>query len=288
MDAAIVEAEACGGTAEKILLDAGVINGRQLMEATRHRWGLEALPAGGAASNVPDAHTDPGPLPARVRPADRPVRAGLARVFGILSTASAVAAAVVAVDIVMTLTWQEPISAIYASRSQAALERELGEIRVPVVLPGASEPTLAERAAQAADRARTGAAIGSIELPTLDTDFVMVQGVDEGSLQRGPGHFPDTAFPGQGETVAVAGHRTTYLAPFRRINELDPGDPIVVSMPYGRIRYEVEQTRIVDPDDYGVTRPVGYERLVITGCHPLYSAAQRIVVFARRADATTT
>ena len=81
--------------------------------------------------------------------------------------------------------------------------------------------------------------------------------------------------------MAIAGHRTTYGAPFRHIDELERGDRIVMRMPYGRFTYRVERTRIVDPSEVGVVRDVGHEQLVLTACHPLYSAAQRIVVFAR-------
>ena len=101
------------------------------------------------------------------------------------------------------------------------------------------------------------------------------------TLRKGPAHYPDTALPGQGGTVAVAGHRTTYLAPFRSIDELRRGQPIVVTMPYGRFTYRVERARIVEPTALWVTRRAAHERLVLTACHPLYSAEQRIVVFAR-------
>jgi sortase A len=84
-----------------------------------------------------------------------------------------------------------------------------------------------------------------------------------------------------GETVAVAGHRTTYLAPFKRINELSPGDRIIFTMPYGQFTYAVQFLRIVLPTALWVTRNVGYDRLVLSACNPLYSAAQRIIVFAR-------
>jgi sortase A len=109
----------------------------------------------------------------------------------------------------------------------------------------------------------------------------MVQGTDSASLHKGPGHYPGTPLPGQPGTVAVAGHRTTYLAPFKTINDLHPGDPVVLEMPYGTFTYRVETTRIVDPSALWVTHDVGYPRLVLSACHPLYSASQRIVVFAR-------
>lgn len=168
-------------------------------------------------------------------------------------------------DAAATLLWQEPVSAFLAAREQRALERQLE--RPP--------PRLIRR------QPLRGDAIGKIELPTLDRSYFMVEGVDVGSLRKGPGHYPDTPLPGQRGTVAVAGHRTTHLAPFRRIDELDRGDRVIASMPYGRFVYRVERTRIVEPTALWVKRRVRYDRLILTACHPLYSAAQRIVVFAR-------
>ncbi len=168
-------------------------------------------------------------------------------------------------DAGVTLVWQEPVSALMATREQAQLRGQLDQPR-PRVLRRAPLP---------------GDAIGKIELPTLERSYYMVEGTDTASLRKGPGHYPDTPLPGERGTVAVAGHRTTYLAPFRTIDQLDPGDSIVASMPYGRFFYRVEKTRIVEPTALSVKRRVRYDRLILTACHPLYSAAQRIVVFAR-------
>ena len=119
-----------------------------------------------------------------------------------------------------------------------------------------------------------------IELPRIGS-YTVVQGTDTASLEKGPGHYPQTAFPGVGQTVAIAGHRTTYLAPFRHIDGLKPGDKIVLTMRYARFSYTVQIRRIVVPTAWWVTHNVGYDRLVLSACNPLYSAAQRIVVFAR-------
>jgi sortase A len=164
-----------------------------------------------------------------------------------------------------TLLWQEPVSAFFAHREQQALERQLERPPARVIR---RQPL-------------RGDAIGKIELPALDRSYFMVEGVDAGSLRKGPGHYPDTPLPGERGTVAVAGHRTTYLAPFREIDQLDRGDRVIASMPYGRFVYRVERTRIVEPTALWVKRRVRYNRLILTACHPLYSAAQRIVVFAR-------
>lgn len=192
-------------------------------------------------------------------------------------------------DAGVTLAWQEPVSALIAKREQGRLERQLdglaeqaGRDRRAFVPLGDLRDPLGSLARRQAERTERGEAIGRIELPTLDRSYVMVEGTDTGTLRKGPAHYPDTALPGQSGTVAVAGHRTTYGAPFRTINRLRRGDEIVLSMPYGRLSYSVQGSKIVGPDAVWVKRRVGYERLVLSACHPLYSAAKRIVVFARR------
>ena len=196
-------------------------------------------------------------------------------------------------DAGITLVWQEPVTAAIGlvMRSQVD-KRYLSYSTAPLsvidreALAGLRSQHL--RIAYLARRERRqlepGDAVGTIAIAKLGASYTVVQGTDESSLEKGPGHYPETALPGMGQTVAIAGHRTTYLAPFKRINELVAGDPIVVTMPYGRFTYVVQYHRIVAPTDIGVTRNVGYERLVLSACNPLYSAAQRIVVFARLAQ----
>jgi len=127
----------------------------------------------------------------------------------------------------------------------------------------------------------TGAAIGRITISKIGAGYDIVQGTDTASLEKGPGHYPATALPGLGQTMAIAGHRTTYLAPFRHIDALSQGDQILVKMPYARFTYVVQRRKIVLPTALWVLRNVGYDRLVLSACNPLYSAAQRIIVFAR-------
>jgi len=185
-----------------------------------------------------------------------------------------VSGALLVLDAVTTLVWQEPISWALAASRQSSLERELD--RAP-----AFRGDYAAAASAWGARARTGEPLGRISLPTLDREYVMVEGVGTRALRKGPGHYSDTPLPGQRGTVAVAGHRTTYLAPFRTIDRLRRGQLVVLDMPYGRFTYAVERTRTVEPSATEVKRPVGHDRLVLTACHPLYSAARRIVVFAR-------
>lgn len=209
----------------------------------------------------------------------RRVRTALRFVASVLM----VSGALLVLDATTTLLWQEPISWGIAESRQSDLERELAGIA-----GDGAGGDLAAAAARFGDRAERGGALGRISMPTLRRSFVVVQGVGTSALRKGPGHYSDTPLPGQRGTVAVAGHRTTYLAPFRAIDRLRRGQPIVLEMPYGRFTYRVERQRIVAPTATEVKRRVGHDRLVLTACHPLYSAAERIVVFGRleRAEPT--
>jgi sortase A len=195
-------------------------------------------------------------------------------------------------DAAITFVWQEPVSALIAKHEQGKLGRQLAGLERQAAADGRAVGPSPRRLAVLARRERRrvgeGQALGRIRMPTLHRSYVMVQGTDSSSLHKGPGHYPGTALPGQPGTVAVAGHRTTYLAPFRSINKLRPGDDVVIEMPYGRFTYRVETTRIVAPNALWITHNAGYQRLVLSACHPLYSAAKRIVVFARLASATST
>ena len=193
-------------------------------------------------------------------------------------------------DAGLTVAWQEPVSAVYARLEQRNLDAELDRARTAPLAAAEQRvlrklPTRRHRLAFLARRykrrLREGQALGRIRIPAIDVNFVMVEGVDAASLRKGPGRYPRTAMPGQPGTVAVAGHRTTYQAPFRHLDDLDRGDEVRVEVPYGDFTYRVERTRIVPADAWWVTRRVGHDRIVLTACHPLYSAAQRIVVFAR-------
>jgi sortase A len=193
------------------------------------------------------------------------------------------------IDAVLTVTWQEPVSAFFAQQEQNGLNDELEreaprveEDKRAVASIRDVRKRLERLAGLAEDRAETGHAIGKIRMPKLDREYAIVEGTDTDSLRKGPGHYPDTSFPGQGGTVAIAGHRTTYGAPFNDVDKLKRGDEIVLEMPYGKFTYEVEKQEIVDPSQTSVTdRVPGAERLVLSACHPLYSASQRIIVFAR-------
>jgi sortase A len=177
-----------------------------------------------------------------------------------------VSGALLITDAAVTLLWQEPVSALVASRQQAELKEAFFDPPRRVVLR----------------RPLKGDAIAHLRIPAIGVSEYVVEGTDTGSLRKGPGHYPDTPLPGERGTAAIAGHRTTYGAPFRNIDELRRGQRIVVDMPDGRFIYRVERTRIVDDQDLSVLRPRGYRRLLLSACHPLYSASERVIVFARQ------
>jgi len=215
----------------------------------------------------------------------------MARLIRILSIALVTAGLVLFVEVGLTLLYKEPLSSIYAAVQQGKAESQLDDTEASYPNPAARRAverirsrklrmtTLARRFAKRIDE---GEAIGRLRAPDMgDLDVIVIQGTDTASLQKGPGHFPETPLPGEGSTVGIAGHRTTYGAPLRYADSVERGDRIVLEMPYGTIFYRVQKTEIVDPTDVWVVDDVGYERLVLTTCHPLYSADQRLIVFAK-------
>jgi sortase A len=212
------------------------------------------------------------------------------RTLRALSTVMIVAGVVLLADAGLTLLWQEPVSAVYTRIQQGRLSDQLEELgRAPLApaeqraLERIPDPRrrLAFRARALDRRLEPGDPMGRIVMPSIGVSEVFVEGTGGGELRTGPGHYPETPLPGERGTVAIAGHRTTYGAPFRRIDKLERGDRIELRMPYGRFAYRVERTRIVPPSETSVIARVDHDRLVLSACHPLYSAAERIIVFAR-------
>jgi sortase A len=223
----------------------------------------------------------------------RPRRSRAGRWLAILLI---LAGALVLIDGAVTLLWQEPISALIAKLHQDRLSGQLR--RVDEATPSATEEhalagiaderrRVAYLAARFQLSARDGSAVGRIDIPSIGASYVMVAGTGTSELESGPGiysdaSFPGTGFPGTGRTTAIAGHRTTYLAPFRHIDSLVPGDTIHVDMPYADFTYTVLGHRVVSPDDVAAAiADVGYNRVVLSACTPLFSAAKRLLVYAR-------
>src|SRR5438105_350289 len=152
-------------------------------------------------------------------------------------------------DAGLTLVWQEPVTGVIGLIEREQIDKRLLSYRTaplsgPDRLALGALASVRERIAYLAARERrllaAGDAVGVLRIPRLGGSFVVVQGTDAGSLQRGPGHYTATALPGMGRTVAMAGHRTTYLAPFRHLDVLHRGDQVTLQMPYGHFVYRVQ------------------------------------------------
>lgn len=202
-------------------------------------------------------------------------------------------------DAAITLAWREPITALIATLRQEGVEHQLRHLE-------GEAPSHAEREALRAlreerrrvrylaqrleRRAAYGTPVGRIAIPRIHIGYAIIKGSGESELELGPGiyskaDYPTTSFPGAGETTAIAGHRTTWLEPFRRITELRSGDRIFVTMPYARFTYIVTHDRIVpEADVAAVMAPSSTPHVVLSACYPLFSAEKRFLVFARLAS----
>jgi sortase A len=211
------------------------------------------------------------------------------RAFHILSVTLITAGFVVLADVGATLLWEEPISSLYASVKQHDASGQLDQLEREFPTPAdtraakrvhGSRRQVEVLAKRFSNQVEDGQAIGRIVIPSIGLNIAIIQGTNTSDLQKGPGHYPATPFPGEPGTAAIAGHRTTYLAPFRDIDSLHGGNVIKLEMPYGSLDYRVQDTKVVDPTDFAILHRTPYQRLVLTACHPLYSASQRIVAFA--------
>jgi sortase A len=167
----------------------------------------------------------------------------------------------------------DPVTGFYAHVEQGKLRAQLREeTRTP---------------ARGHDGATAeGAAFAVIRIPRLGVDAVVVQGTSEGDLAKGPGHYRVTGAPGSGRVIAIAGHRTTFGAWFRHLDDLRRGDRILLDYRGRRYVYRVTGERIVQPTDWTILRYRGYEKLVLSTCNPVFSASQRLIVFASRVVAS--
>jgi sortase A len=203
----------------------------------------------------------------------------------------------------VTVRWGDPLTSLYTRHEQHVLTGRLERLDRQWAARRESSASAARARASLATRRlalregaiafgrslHDGQPLGRIIIPRLHLNMVVVEGTSERDLEKGPGHYNaasgvNTSLPGMGGVVAVAGHRTTYLHPFRYVDDLRPGDAILLRMPYGTFRYRVYYHRIVDPTDWSILRRRRFEKLVLSACHPLYSASHRWVVFARLAE----
>lgn len=218
-----------------------------------------------------------------------PTRAGFMRA---LPAVLVVAGGLGLVEGAVTLLWKEPFSALSAANTQQALGADLEALERANAAEAAEAARSRKktvqyqqrRAVSLRDGLDVGEPVGRLRIDKLDLNKIVVNGADEEvSLKKGLGQQVETPLPGQegAWTTGIAGHRTTYGAPFRDIDKLDRGDKIVYTLPYGRYIYEVEKTRIVDADYTKAFVPQGADKIVVYACYPMYSDAQRILVYGK-------
>jgi sortase A len=182
--------------------------------------------------------------------------------------------------------WQDPFTALYTHWQQHRLAKALAaeEQAFRPAQPGGN--LAAERRAIALDakrfqhQATTGQAIGRIVIGRIGLNMVLVNGTDHETLKKGPGRDPRSSMPGENRLVYIAGHRTTYLAPFSHINDIRPGDYIRLEMPYATFVYRTQTHRVVTASDLSVLRSPRHEQLELQACHPRFFATHRYIVYA--------
>lgn len=216
------------------------------------------------------------------------------RLFRILGTLMIVAGGLMLAWAVTVWQWQDPFTAVLHSRDQRSLERtferQLQRHDRPQIIASASPAKVRKSLSQEAiawrKRAKQGDAVARLRIPRLGVTEIVVNGTDPNSLKRGPGRYLGTAMPGEGELVYIAGHRTTYGAPFAHINRLRKGDRVFLELPYGTIEYAVTGHVIVPADQLSVLKSKGFEQLALQACHPRFFASQRYIAYAKPVGVT--
>jgi sortase A len=192
--------------------------------------------------------------------------------------------------------WKDPFTTAYTAyeqrRLETSLERQFDDwersarpVLRPTPAPPASDPRPMDDVRREARRYRLasgeGGAIAKLEIPRLDLSAVVIDGTSAADLRKGPGRHLDTFMPGERKLVYIAGHRTTYGAPFGEIDELRRGDRARLELPYASFEYVVTRHRIVDDNDLSVLESGKHEELVLQACHPRFFASQRYLVYLR-------
>jgi len=216
----------------------------------------------------------------------------LKRSVRIAGTGLIVAGLLMLAWVVVVWRWQDPFTALYTHWKQHQLAHSY-EHRFVAYAPRPvtrSESVAAKMDAIKREARRyrldshRGQAIGRIRVPRLGLKMILVNGTDDSTLRKGPGRDLRTYMPGEGQLVYIAGHRTTYLAPFAHIDKIRMGDSVTLELPYGTFRYTVFRRRIVAADDLAVLHSHGREVVVLQACHPRFFASRRYLVYARLAE----
>jgi sortase A len=192
--------------------------------------------------------------------------------------------------------WQDPFTALYTTYQQHRLaegfDQRLAayapsvELRRSAAGSGTAwivqeERLVAKEARAYRKRLRAGDPLGRLRVPRLHLSILVVAGTDHNSLTKGPGWYMGSFLPGEGQLIYIAGHRTTYLAPFAAIQSLRPGDTATLELPYGTFVYRITGHAIVASDDLAQLRSHGREVLALQACHPRFFATHRYIAYAR-------
>lgn len=214
----------------------------------------------------------------------------MSRLSRIVGTVLTVAGVGMLVWVIVVWRWQDPFTALYTRWKQRQLsqayERRFTEYRPVQLRNGEASVSATTRAIAREARlyrihSTRGQAIGRIRVQRLHLNMILVNGTDHDTLKKGPGRDRRTYMPGEGQLVYIAGHRTTYLAPFAHIERLRSGDGVTLEVPYATFRYRVYKHRIVGADELSVLRSHGVEVVELQACHPRFFASHRYIAYAR-------
>jgi sortase A len=208
----------------------------------------------------------------------------LARITGTLMIVAGVGALAWALTV---WQWQDPFTAVLNRLEQRELSDEFsrrldeGGAQLATASGDALRASLAREARKWRLRSERGDAVARLRIPALGVDAIVVNGTDGATLKRGPGRYLGSRMPGEGELVYVAGHRTTYGAPFSKIDHLRKGDRVFVELPYGTFEYAVTGHRIVPATRTSALESKGHEQLALQACHPRFFASHRYIAYAK-------
>jgi sortase A len=205
----------------------------------------------------------------------------------ILGTVLIVAGSLTLIWALVVWQWQDPFTALYTKWKQHQLASQY-EKRVEHYTGSVAGTSLAAERSSIAREAKAyrahstrGEAIGRLRVPRMGLNLVLVNGTDHDTLKKGPGRDLRTFMPGEDRLVYIAGHRTTYLAPFSHIDRMKHGDRVTIEVPYGTFIYSVTRHRIVRATDLSVLRSPRYDVVELQACHPRFFASHRYIVYAR-------
>jgi sortase A len=209
------------------------------------------------------------------------------RALRILGTVLAVTGALMLVWAFVVWQWQDPFTALYTKWKQHELTSQYGK-RAQSFEGSISSTSLAAERASIAKAARSyrlvsrrGQALGRIRIPHMGINMIFVNGTDHETLKKGPGRDLRTFMPGENRLIYIAGHRTTYLAPFSHIDSLRAGDRVTLEVPYGTFIYSVMRHRVVVSTNLSVLHSPRHELLELQACHPRFFASHRYIVYAQ-------